>query len=358
MGECYRQLTRADRLKLEELLRKYRDKKYKIKRIAEELHVHRSTIYNELKRGEYEHLNSDYTTEMRYSPDIAQRKYEENLKVRGTQLKINNDIELANYIEDKILNDNYSPEAVIGQMKVTGKDKEFSVTICVRTLYNYIDKDIFYHLTNKSLPVKGKRKRKYNHVRKEQARASAGESIEHRPPEVDTRENFGDWEMDTVIGQKGVSQNSLLVLTERKTRMELVFKLNEHTASCVTEALNRLEKKWGTEKFRLIFHTITVDNGTEFSFCEAMEQSCIDPGQKRTKMYYCHPYSSWERGTNEVTNKLIRRHIPKGTDFDDKTDEEIQRIEDWINDYPRRLHGYRSARDMYYAELKSLGLVG
>ena len=93
-----RQLKHNDRIRLEALY----NAGHKVVEIAEILHVHRSTIYNELKRGQYEHLNSDYTREMRYSADLAQRKYEENLKVRGTQLKIGNDIKLANYIEANI----------------------------------------------------------------------------------------------------------------------------------------------------------------------------------------------------------------------------------------------------------------
>ena len=92
-----RQLKHNDRIRLEALY----NAGHKAVEIADILHVHRSTIYNELKRGQYEHLNSDYTTEMRYSADLAQRKYEENLQVRGTQLKIGNDIKLAKYIEDK-----------------------------------------------------------------------------------------------------------------------------------------------------------------------------------------------------------------------------------------------------------------
>lgn len=107
------QLTRADRIKIEALLKEGLSKA----KIAAHLGVHRSTIYNELKRGEYEHRNSDWTTEKRYSPDIAQEKAEENLKVRGTQLKIGNDIAYANYIEDKIVNEDYSPAAVLESLR-------------------------------------------------------------------------------------------------------------------------------------------------------------------------------------------------------------------------------------------------
>lgn len=315
-----RQLTRADRIKIEALLK---EKLSKVK-IAAHLGVHRSTIYNELKRGAYEHRNSDWTTEIRYSPDIAQEKAEENLKVRGTQLKIGNDIAYANYIEDKIVNEDYSPAAVLGELKAQGREGEFDTTVCVATLYSYIDKGIFLKLTNKDLPVKKNKKRKYKKVRKQQKRAAAGDSIEKRPEEIGQREEFGHWEMDSVIGKRGVSKNVLLVLTERKTRDEIIFKLPDHTDEAVVAALDRLER------------------------------SILEEGKKRTHLYYCHPYSSWERGTNEVTNKMVRRKVPKGTSFDNKTDEEIGEIENWINGYPRRIHGCRSAGELFTEELEKL----
>lgn len=344
------QLTRADRIKIEALLKEGLSKA----KIAAHLGVHRSTIYNELKRGEYEHRNSDWTTEIRYSPDIAQEKAEENLKVRGTQLKIGNDIAYANYIEDKIVNEDYSPAAVLGELKAQGREGEFNTTVCVATLYSYIDKGVFLKLTNKDLPVKKNKKRGYKKVRKQQSRAAAGDSIEKRPEEIDQREEFGHWEMDSVIGKRGVSKNVLLVLTERKTRDEIIFKLPDHTDEAVVAALDRLERRYGADMFKQIFKTITVDNGSEFADVNGLERSILEEGEKRTHLYYCHPYSSWERGTNEVTNKMVRRKVPKGTNFDDKTDEEIEKIESWINCYPRRIHGYRSAGELFTEELEKL----
>lgn len=344
------QLTRADRIKIEALLKEGLSKA----KIAAHLGVHRSTIYNELKRGEYEHRNSDWTTEIRYSPDIAQEKAEENLKVRGTQLKIGNDIAYANYIEDKIVNEDYSPAAVLGELKAQGREDEFNTTVCVATLYSYIDKGVFLKLTNKNLPVKKNKKRGYKKVRKQQARAAAGDSIEKRPEEIDQREEFGHWEMDSVIGKRGISKNVLLVLTERKTRDEIIFKLPDHTDEAVVAALDRLERRYGADMFKQIFKTITVDNGSEFADVNGLERSILEEGEKRTHLYYCHPYSSWERGTNEVTNKMVRRKVPKGTNFDDKTDEEIEEIENWINGYPRRIHGYRSAGELFTEELEKL----
>ncbi len=159
--------------------------------------------------------------------------------------------------------------------------------------------------------------------------------------------------MDSVIGQRGKSKNTLLVLTERKTRDEIIFKLPDKTAEAVVDALDALERKWGA-MFKQVFKSITVDNGSEFAYCEELERSILGEG-KRTQLYYCHPYSSWERGTNEVTNKMVRRKVPKGTNFDGMTDAEVEEMENWINNYPRRIHGYHSAGELFEEELKKIG---
>ncbi len=152
MEKTFKHLTKSDRIKMEALLKAGHSKA----EIAEQLHVHRSTVYREIKRGVYTALNSDLTQEERYSPDIADDKYKENLKSKGGVLKIGNDIKFANYIENKIVNDGYSPAAVLGELKAKNREGEFSVTICVTTLYSYIDKGIFLRLTHKDLPVKAK----------------------------------------------------------------------------------------------------------------------------------------------------------------------------------------------------------
>lgn len=154
-------------------------------------------------------------------------------------------------------------------------------------------------------------------------------------------------------GKRGVTKSCMLVLTERKTRDEIVIKLKDQTAASVVKALDKLEKKWGA-MFYCVFKSITVDNGMEFADCKGMEKSALKKG-KRTNIYYCHPYSSWERGTNENNNRLIRRHIPKSVDFDNKTDEDIAYIEKWINNYPRKIFKYRTSAELFQEELEKLG---
>ena len=337
----FKQLTFNDRLRIEVLLKA----KHEPKEIAAILHVHISTVYREIKRGRFEALNSDLTTEERYSPDIAQEKKNANLAAKGADIKIGNEQKFADRIEEIIINDGYSPAAALAKVKEEG----YNFSICVTTLYSYIDKGVFLNLTNKQLPVKrNEKKRVYRKTT--QKRASKGESIENRPKEIDNREDIGHWEMDTVVGARGVSKKSLLVLTERKTRKEIIMLLKDHTAAAVVKALDKLERKLG-KKFREVFKSITVDNGSEFADWEGMERSRRGK-KKRTKIYYCHPYSSWERGSNENQNKLVRRHIPKGINFDDKTQRDIDNITEWINNYPRRIFGYKTSEQLYNEEMK------
>lgn len=346
MGKLFKHLSQNDRIKMETML----NSAHKVVEVAEYLHVHRSTIYREIKRGEYTHRNSDYTEETRYSSDLGQKNHDWNAQGKGRNIKIGNDRPLAEYIEGKIIEDKYSPEAALAAAAESGI--EFTTSISVRTLYRYIDKGIFLKLTNKDLPVKGKRK-KHNKRVKVQKRASAGESIENRPDEVKDREIFGHWEMDTVKGKQGVTKSCMLVLTERKTRDEIIVKLPDQKAASVVEAIDRLERKWG-DMFTKVFRSITVDNGVEFSDYEGLERSVLHEGEKRTFAFYCHPYSSWERGSNENNNRLIRRHIPKGEDFDEKQDRDIEYIENWINNYPRGIFGFKTSAQLFEEEIRKL----
>lgn len=346
MGKLFKHLSQNDRIKMETML----NSGHKVVEVAEYLHVHRSTIYREIKRGEYTHRNSDYTEETRYSSDLGQKNHDWNAQGKGRNIKIGNDRPLAEYIEGKIIEDKYSPEAALAAAAESGI--EFTTSISVRTLYRYIDKGIFLKLTNKDLPVKGKRKKHNKRVRV-QKRASAGESIENRPDEVKDREIFGHWEMDTVKGKQGVTKSCMLVLTERKTRDEIIVKLPDQKAASVVEAIDRLERKWG-DMFTKVFRSITVDNGVEFSDYEGLERSVLHEGEKRTFAFYCHPYSSWERGSNENNNRLIRRHIPKGEDFDEKKDRDIEYIENWINNYPRGIFGFKTSAQLFEEEIRKL----
>ena len=157
MGErTYKQLNWTSRIKLETMLKHGHSKK----EIAEELGVHISTVYRELKRGTYEHLNSDYTTEERYSPEKAEARYQEGLSAKGAPLKIGKNHAAAQFIEDKIGNEDYSPAAVCALLKQE-KYKHFGITFCRATIYKYVEDGGFLTLTNQDLPEKGDRKKKH-----------------------------------------------------------------------------------------------------------------------------------------------------------------------------------------------------
>lgn len=345
----HKHLTWTDRLKIEKGLKEGLNPY----QISKRLHVSNSTIYREIKRGTYTHLNSDLTTEERYAPEIAEDRYRENLKAKGGNLKIGNDRELADYIEKKIADDGYSPAAVAAEIRRMGQ--AFDTAISEKTIYNYIDKGVFLRLTRQSLPEKGRRKRKYEKVEKKKAaRAPKGKSIEERPREILDRVTFGHWEMDCVEGKKRTKE-TLLVLSERLTRQEIIIKMRDKTAASVVAALNRLERKYG-KRFPKIFRSITVDNGSEFQNCTGMEASIFGGGKKkRTVVYYCHPYSAYERGTNENINKMIRRFLPKGTDFRKVSVDYIRRVEDWINNYPREILGFESSGALFESYLDRAG---
>jgi len=322
----------------------YLREKYTIIEIAKRLGRHKRTIEREIARGTVYLRNSDLSYRKAYCADAGQRKYIENGKNKGSQLKIGNDHKLARYIERKIIEEKYSPDAVIGEIKAKGL--QFKARICTKTLYNYIDRgDVFLRLTNKDLPVKkdGK-KRIYQRVKGVSQNNLKGSSIEERPQEAEARQEYGHWEMDCVVGKRE-ERAVLLVLSERKTREEIIFKIPNKTQESVIKAIDALENKY-KERFREKFKTITVDNGPEFLNYKELERSIINPGRVRTKIFYAHPYSSWERGTNENINKLIRRFIPKGTDISKISKAKIKSIEKWINNYPRRIFGYKSAKEI------------
>lgn len=148
----FKQMSKSDRIKMEALLNAGLSKAA----VAEQLHFHRSTIYREYDKGKYMHRNSDYTEEERYSSDLGQKAHDYAQEGKGRSLKIGNDRKLAEYIENKIVDNRFSPEAALAEVARSGI--EFKTTISVRTLYRYIDNGIFLKLTNKDLPIKSKKK--------------------------------------------------------------------------------------------------------------------------------------------------------------------------------------------------------
>ena len=354
----YKQLTFTDRLNIE----KWRREGMRPARIAEKLRVCRSTITRELRRGTYERLDSEtWEMEVAYSPEIAEKKYQDYLRAKGPGLKIGNNHKLAEYLERTIIEKDCSPAVALIYAKEEKDEQGNRVftdeeIFSAPTFYSYLHKDVFLNLTMKDLPRHDQHKTKYQHVaKKKPGRAPAGESIEKRPEEINERKTFGHWEMDTVYSAKKTGKACLLMMTERYTRYELVVKIPNRTAEAIVKVINGLEREWGKD-FRKVFQSITVDNGSEFALTDQIEQSCIEKGEKRTKLYYCHPYSSWERGTNENQNGFARRKHPKGTNFSKVSKAELAETEKWMNNYPRKILGWKTSKAMFDECLSELGI--
>lgn len=337
--EQYKHFTERERYKMEWLL----EKRIKTREIAKELRRSRATIYREFNRGRIWLKKSDLSEEEKYRADVAQRDYESKVSNRERALKIGKDHALEEYIRKKIKKDRYSPDAIIGEIRRKGL--KFKGVICTKTLYNYIEKRIFSELSYKDLWEKKKQKKRTYKKGRISVRNRSGRSIEERPETINRREEYGHWEGDCVKGPQGKSKDSLFTLTERKTREQKIMKIATTSQAEIKRCVDKLEKQYG-EEFNKKFQSITFDNGVEFLDWSSIETSSLNESKKRTKTFYAHAYSSWERGSNENHNRMIRRFIPKGTDISKISETTIENIKDWMNNYPRKILGYRTPNDM------------
>lgn len=320
--------TFYERTKIETLL----EQKVKPVDIAKQLNRSHTAVYREIKRGTVIQKDTNLKTYTKYYADAGQRIQDKKGHNKGAKLKIN-DISTLKTIEKLVIEEKYAPYAISVVLKRT----QAHTPICTGTIYSYIHKGIIPNVTDRNLTYNVKKKKKSDKEHKRiRYQKSGAKSIEDRPKEIKDRTKYGDWEMDTVYSGKDKSKTCLLVLTERMTREERIYKIKDRTADSVLQKINEIEKEIGTDNFRNTFKTITADNGGEFALHIDIESSCITDA-KRTALYFCHPFCSSERGSNENANKLIRKYIKKGEDIGIYTDRQIKEIENKINNYPRRL---------------------
>lgn len=335
----YKHLNESERYKIEGFL----EAKKKPGEIAEILGRDRSTIYREIGRGKVSRVQHDLSEKMQYRANVGQKKYEGNGRNKERSLKIGKDRRLEEHIRKKILKEMYSPDAVIGEIKRKGL--KFKGMICTKTLYNYIDAGIFSGISNKNLWEKRKRKKhEYKTVRRVSLTNKMARRITERPKKANSRLEYGHWEGDCVKGAQGTT-TSLLTLTERKTLEEIIIKLENATQEEVKKAFDDLERKYGAG-FKVKFKTITFDNGAEFLNWKSLEVSVLERKTRRVTIYFAHAYSAWERGSNENANRIIRRFVPKGENIINFSKKEIKGIERWMNNYPRKSLGYKSAKQV------------
>ena len=192
---------------------------------------------------------------------------------------------------------------------------------------------------------------KYNKLYREQKRYNMGLNIFYRDKVVDNRERFGDWEMDCVEGKRHLSNKVIFNLTERRTRASLFYILNNHSGKEILNVFDKLEDIFKND-FRKVFKTITTDNGHEFLSVEQIEKSKFSD-DKRTNIFYCDAYKPYQKGTVENQNRLLRRFIKKGSNFDQMTQTDINKIQNWINNYNRKILDGKSSYTALKKEFKS-----
>lgn len=311
-------------------------------KIAKELNRPINTILNEIRRGTTTQIKQGNYVEM-YLADTGESIYQNNRQNSCRTFKRLECNDFIYYAVDKMKNHSWSPDACVGNALAKGKFQRSQI-VCTKTLYNYIDLGLL-SVINADLPMKLRRNTKPAKVKKHKKKL--GTSISERPSNIDNREEFGHWEIDTVIGEKSNNDCVLLTILERKTRNAFIQKIESKTAEAVTEALNNICSIYG-EKFSKVFKTITGDNGSEFA-----DLSKLEIGTD-TKVYFTHPYSSFEKGTNERHNGLIRRFIPKGKRISDYSLEAIAFIEDWMNTLPRKILNYKTPEKLFEIHLDQI----
>lgn len=335
----YRRITWTDRLKIEALF----NAGHSYQSIANELGFAKSAIHYEVQHGLYDHLDGKtWLTVQRYSATIAQQHADWQATIKGAPLKLGNHYDYVKHVEERIKAGD-SPDVIVHALK-----RENKWTVSTSTLYRYIENGYIPGITSKDLLEKPTRKPRKKKEDKPAARPPKGTSIERRPSEISTRETFGHWEQDTVIGKSKGKKQAVLVLTERKTRFEIIVKLWDKSCKSVIRVLDSVLAKYPQGTFK----TITVDNGSEFQDCHRMEHD--KKGIKRLDVYYCHPYRSTERASNERANRIIRRFFPKGVSFAKYTSKDCQRVQDWMNNYPRKILDYSTPAELFQKELENL----
>lgn len=332
----FKHLTKEKRAQIEILLKQGMPKI----QIAKEIGISRSTLYNELNRGTVEQMDTQLRTYRKYFYDVGQRVYEANRQNSRPPLKLIKAFDFIKYVEEEMKTKKLSPDAICGRAKLNG---EFTEYVCTKTVYNYIEQGLL-SVKNIDLLLRVKRNKKSEQTRKN--KRLYGMSIEERGEEINERKEFGHWEIDTVLGDRD-SKAAFLTLDERKSRKRHIIKINAKTAEAVGVGIKKLKIYYG-ESFSKIFKSVTSDNGSEFA--KLSEQL---PG---TDIYYAHPYSAWERGTNEKQNSLIRRFFPKGRNIDKISEEEVVYVENWINNLPRKIFNYSTSDEIFQSVLFDIAI--
>ena len=311
----YTQLTRGQRYQIKVLLKA----RHNQTQIALLIGCHKSTISRELRRNRspkcYRPFQAD---EMAY--DRQCEAYRSRIAWQTWQQV------------ERLLRQQWSPEQIAGRLRL-----EQQPSVSHEWIYRYVYADkrrggtLHQHLRSQ----KKQRKRYSGYIRRGQIPNRT--SIDKRPQIVASKGRFGDWEADTIIGAR--HKGGIVSIVERKSKLTRLGKLATKAAAEMRQASVNL---LGPLAARV--HTITVDNGKEFC-----EHELIATGLQ-ARIYFAHPYASWERGLNENTNGLVRQYFPKKYEFAKITDKELQQVEDLLNNRPRKTLGYRTPNEVFFKQ--------
>lgn len=302
--------------------------------IAKQLNCSPTTISNELKRGTLDKTSQRGRPSV-YSVARAQTTYKNNRNRCGRVHKLSRDNPFLKWMIQQVTEKRWSLDACAGYAKANNLFKDSRV--CTKTLYNSARYGVLKILLSVLPEILSRRQQKRVSVRPH--RRHFGRSIDDRPAIVTSKTEFGHWEIDTVVGKRAGKEAVVLTMVEKMTHNFIALKINAKNAASVKEGMQQLHDLYGT-KFAQVFKTITADNGSEFSDLASEEHY-------GTRIYFAHPYSSWERPQNERHNRIFRSYLPKKHSVNHYSAEQILWFADQINSIPRKSLGYKTAEKLF-----------
>ena len=313
----YNHFTIVDRIKI----KSYLDLEFSVSKIARLMKVHKSSISREINKNQ---------VGGNYEPIKAEQFYLDRRKYCHKIIKITPEIK--KHIEDRIKL-TWSPEQIVGRNE--DKPPDFPST---STIYHWIHKGYLLDGNMKKLRRKGKFEKIGENKRS--GKFEIGRTIRKRPKEVYKRSTVGDWEGDTVVGKYG-TKPCFVTLLERKSRFYLAGFVPNRTTEVVCDKIIEIT----SDIPKRFIRTITMDRGKEFTNWRTLEK------ELECETYFADPYCSWQKGSNENTNGLLREFFPKGKDLTNTKPEKLLRALYLINNRPRKCLNYRTPAEVFYEEI-------
>lgn len=315
-------------------------------KMALELGVDQSTVSRELRRGKVHQMAYDRSYYECYSAEAGSRVYKEN-RMRSHAKDFQHKYSEAFFkkIPKAIQSAKNDPrkQSVDTFVHTYRKKHPDEKVPCTKTVYALIDQGVL-SVRNIDLPMKTSmrpRKKKRSEPKGKNVKR-LGRSIEERDPSVLSREAFGHWEVDLVLGKKTKGEPVILTMIERKTRFLLTKKVWGKSAELIQKAALQLMEKHGIEQFK----SLTTDNGSEFALLSQIEEQTSS-----VEVFFAHAFASWEKGTNERHNGLLREFVPKGHSLRNLRYQELQLYTDAINERPRRILDYATPKECLESEI-------